>query len=225
MGCTGSYAGVALGGVIKMVSQKKLQDWIEMLQKVYAENKTYLTELDSAIGDADHGINMDRGFTNVRADLSKTDAPDISALLKTVAMTLIRTVGGAAGPLYGTFFLRASTACAGKTELQAADLVAMFEAGLAGVLQRGKAELNDKTMVDALNPALAAMKQALGNGSDVKQIMQQGAAAAEEGMKNTIPMLAKKGRASYLGERSIGHQDPGATSSHLLLKTAVDVWG
>jgi dihydroxyacetone kinase-like protein len=127
--------------------------------------------------------------------------------------------------LYGTFFLRASTACAGKTELQAADLVAMFEAGLAGVLQRGKAELSDKTMVDALHPALAAMKQALGNGSNVKQVLQQGAAAAEEGMKNTIPMLAKKGRASYLGERSIGHQDPGATSSYLLLKTAVDVWG
>jgi len=208
-----------------MVSQKKIRAWIEVLQNVYAENKPYLTELDSAIGDADHGINMDRGFTNVRTDLSRTDPPDISAMLKTVAMTLIRTVGGAAGPLYGTFFLRASTVCAGKTELDAADLVAMFEAGLTGVQQRGKAELNDKTMVDALNPALAAMKQALGNGSDVKQIMQQGAAAAEQGMKNTIPMLALKGRASYLGERSIGHQDPGATSSYLLLKTAADVWG
>ncbi|MBC2709646.1 MAG: dihydroxyacetone kinase subunit L [Desulfosarcina sp.] len=208
-----------------MVSQKKLRAWIEVLQKVYAENRQYLIDLDSAIGDADHGINMDRGFTNVQADLSKTDPPDIGAMLKTVAMTLIRTVGGAAGPLYGTFFLRASTACAGKTELQAADVVAMFEAGLAGVLQRGKAELNDKTMVDALSPALVAMKRALGNGSDFRQIIQQGAAAAEEGMKNTIPMLAKKGRASYLGERSIGHQDPGATSSYLLLKTAVDVWG
>ena len=140
-------------------------------------------------------------------------------------MTLIRTVGGAAGPLYGTFFLRASTACAGKTELQAADVVAMFEAGLAGVVQRGKAELNDKTMVDALTPALAAMKQALDNGSDFKQIMQQGLSAAEQGMKNTIPMLALKGRASYLGERSIGHQDPGATSTYLMLKTAVDAWG
>lgn len=207
-----------------MVSQKKLRAWIEVLQSVYAENKQYLTDLDSAIGDADHGINMDRGFTNVQADLSKTDPPDIGAMLKTVAMTLIRTVGGAAGPLYGTFFLRASTACAGKTELQAADVVAMFEAGLAGVVQRGKAELNDKTMVDALNPALLTMKQALDNGSDFKQIMQQGVAAAEQGMKNTIPMLALKGRASYLGERSIGHQDPGATSSYLMLKTAVDVW-
>ena len=196
-----------------------------MLQKVYAENKQYLTELDSAIGDADHGINMDRGFTNVQADLSNTDPPDIGVMLKTVAMTLIRTVGGAAGPLYGTFFLRASMACTGKTELQAADVVAMFEAGLAGVVQRGKAELNDKTMVDALNPALIAMKKALDNGSDFKQIMRQGASAAEEGMKNTIPMLALKGRASYLGERSIGHQDPGATSSYLMLKTAVDVWG
>lgn len=208
-----------------MVSQEKLRTWIEVLQKVYADNKQYLTDLDSAIGDADHGINMDRGFTNVQADLSKTNPPDIGAMLKTVAMTLIRTVGGAAGPLYGTFFLRASTACAGKTELQAADVVAMFEAGLAGVVQRGKAELNDKTMVDALNPALLAMKQALDNGSDFNQIMQQGVAAAEQGMKNTIPMLALKGRASYLGERSIGHQDPGATSSYLMLKTAVDVWG
>lgn len=207
-----------------MVSQEKLRTWIDVLQKVYADNKQYLTDLDSAIGDADHGINMDRGFTNVQADLSKTDPPDIGAMLKTVAMTLIRTVGGAAGPLYGTFFLRASTVCAGKTELQAADVVAMFEAGLAGVVQRGKAELNDKTMVDALNPALAAMNQALENGSDFKQIMQQGVAAAEQGMKNTIPMLALKGRASYLGERSIGHQDPGATSTYLMLKTAVDAW-
>jgi dihydroxyacetone kinase-like protein len=208
-----------------MVSRDNLLAWVEALQQVYADNKDYLTGLDSAIGDADHGINMNRGFTAVKAELEKTNPQDVSAVLKTVAMALIRTVGGAAGPLYGTFFMRASAVCAGKNELQPADVIVMFEAGLDGVLQRGKAELNDKTMVDALRPALTAMQQALASGSDLKEILQQGVSAAEEGMKNTIPLQAKKGRASYLGERSIGHQDPGATSSYLMLKTAADMWG
>jgi dihydroxyacetone kinase-like protein len=207
-----------------MVNQDNLLAWIEALEQVYTDNKQYLTQLDSAIGDADHGINMDRGFTAVKAELAKAQPQDISATLKTVAMALIRTVGGASGPLYGTFFMRASSVCANKTELQPADVVAMFEAGLDGVLQRGKAELNDKTMVDALTPALTAMKQALANGADLKEILQQGVSAAEAGMKNTVPLQARKGRASYLGERSIGHQDPGATSSYLLLKAAADTW-
>jgi dihydroxyacetone kinase-like protein len=208
-----------------MVSRDNLLAWIKALQQVYNENKEYLTQLDAAIGDADHGINMNRGFTNAQAELEKTNPQDVSAVLKTVAMALIRTVGGAAGPLYGTFFMRASTACANKTELEAADVVALFEAGLEGVLQRGKAELNDKTMVDALTPALTAMKNSLTNGADLTAILQTGTAAAEEGMKNTIPLQARKGRASYLGERSIGHQDPGATSSYLMLKTAAEIWG
>lgn len=207
-----------------MVSRDNLLAWIAALQQVYAENKEYLTRLDSAIGDADHGINMDRGFTAATNELQKTDPQDIQGVLKTVAMALIRTVGGAAGPLYGTFFMRASAACAGKAELQADEVVALFEAGLDGVVQRGKAELNDKTMVDALSPALVAMKQTLANGADLKDILQKGTAAAEEGMKNTIPLQARKGRASYLGARSIGHQDPGATSSYLLLKTAAEIW-
>lgn len=207
-----------------MVSRDNLLAWIAALQQVYAENKEYLTRLDSAIGDADHGINMDRGFTAATNELQKTDPQDIQGVLKTVAMALIRTVGGAAGPLYGTFFMRASAACAGKAELQADEVVALFEAGLDGVVQRGKAELNDKTMVDALSPALVAMKQTLANGADLKEILQKGTAAAEEGMKNTIPLQARKGRASYLGARSIGHQDPGATSSYLLLKTAAEIW-
>ncbi len=207
-----------------MVSRDNLLAWIEALQQVYAENKQYLTELDAAIGDADHGINMNRGFNAAMAELEKTNPQDITSTLKTVAMALIRTVGGAAGPLYGTFFLRASTVCTGKTELEPADVVALFEAGLDGVLQRGKAELNDKTMVDALTPALNSMKQAVEDGASLGEVLQQGTAAAEEGMKNTIPMLAKKGRASYLGERSIGHQDPGATSSYLMLKTAAEIW-
>lgn len=208
-----------------MVSRDNLLAWIEALQKVYSENKQYLTELDSAIGDADHGINMNRGFTNAMKELDSKPAEDITTALKTVAMALIRTVGGAAGPLYGTFFMRASTTCAGKEALEPADVVALFEAGLEGVLQRGKAELNDKTMVDALTPSLNAMKQALDDGAELSQILQRGAAAAEEGMKNTIPLQARKGRASYLGERSIGHQDPGATSSYLMIKAASEVWG
>jgi dihydroxyacetone kinase-like protein len=207
-----------------MVGRDNLLAWLEALQKVYAENKEYLTQLDSAIGDADHGINMNRGFTAVQAELEKSTPADISSILKTVAMTLIRTVGGASGPLYGTFFLRASTTCAGKPELEAADVVAIFEAGLEGVMQRGKAQLEDKTMVDALTPALEAMKEALAGGAALKEVLAKGTAAAEAGMKNTIPLQAKKGRASYLGERSIGHQDPGATSSYLLLKAAAEIW-
>lgn len=207
-----------------MVNRDNLLAWIDSLAQVYAENKQYLTQLDSNIGDADHGINMDRGFQAVKADLAKTDPADISTALKTVAMSLIRTVGGASGPLYGTFFMRASAACANKAELGPADVVALFEAGLEGVLQRGKAELNDKTMVDAQKPALEAMKQALANGDNLQTILRKGAAGAEQGMKNTIPLQARKGRASYLGERSIGHQDPGATSSYLMLKAAADLW-
>ena len=207
-----------------MVNRDNLLAWIDALVQIYAENKQFLTQLDSAIGDADHGINMDRGFQAVKADLAKNNPQDVSAALKTVAMALIRTVGGAAGPLYGTFFMRASAVCANKTELNEADVVALFEAGLEGILQRGKAELNDKTMVDAQTPALNAMKQALADGADLKTILQKGTAAAEEGMKNTIPLQARKGRASYLGERSIGHQDPGATSSYLMIKAAADLW-
>lgn len=208
-----------------MITKKDVLAWINRLQKIYNENKEYLTELDSAIGDADHGINMNRGFTTVKTELEKTPPQDISAALKITAMTLIRTVGGASGPLYGTFFLRASNICTSKTDLQASDVVALFEAGLEGIGQRGKAQLGDKTMVDALMPAVNAMKQALQDGADLRQLLKQGVAAAEKGMEGTIPLQARKGRASYLGERSIGHQDPGATSSYLLLKTALNVWG
>jgi dihydroxyacetone kinase-like protein len=208
-----------------MVDGVAVLSWIKALQAVYAENKQYLTDLDSAIGDADHGINMDRGFTRVVRELEQNTPPDISGMLKTVAMVLIKTVGGAAGPLYGTFFLRAGAACSGKEELDSADIVAMFEAGLEGVVQRGKAGLNDKTMVDALTPGVNRMKQLLADGAGIEEMLQQGAAATQQGMKDTIPMLAKKGRASYLGERSIGHQDPGATSSYLLMEMMSRVLG
>jgi len=206
------------------VTQAALLAWLGALQRAYADNRSYLTDLDAAIGDADHGINMERGFSAVKAELDRAAPADISSTLKTVAGVLLRSVGGASGPLYGTFFLRASAACAGKSQLEAADVVAMVEAGLAGVVQRGRASLADKTMVDALSPAVAAMRAALADGAGLAQILAQGAAAAEQGMKDTIPLQARKGRASYLAERSIGHQDPGATSAWLLLKAAADTW-
>lgn len=207
------------------VRKEDVLAWLEALQQVYAENRQLLTDLDAAIGDADHGINMDRGFTAVKAELGTNVPGDLQSILQAAATVLIRTVGGAAGPLYGTFFLRASMATSGKTELDAANVVAMFQAGIQGVQQRGKAVAGDKTMVDALLPALAAMRKSLEGGAGLARILDEGAAAAEAGMLATIPMQARKGRASYLGERSIGHQDPGATSSYLLLKTADSLWG
>ena len=200
-------------------------EWLAALHRVMAENKELLTDLDAAIGDADHGINMNRGFEAVASELENNPPSDIGAAFKAVAMTLIRTVGGAAGPLYGTFFLRASSTCSGKTELSAAGVVDVFDAGVMGVQQRGKADLNDKTMLDALLPALQAMKGALARGADLAELLQEGASAARAGMDNTVPLQARKGRASYLGERSIGHQDPGATSAYLLIKTASLTWG
>jgi dihydroxyacetone kinase-like protein len=206
------------------VGQPEVLKWLEALQQVYAGNRQQLTELDSAIGDADHGINMDRGFTAVKAELAAHPPADIRSVFQNVATVLIRQVGGAAGPLYGTFFLRAAAACAGKTEIEAADVVALFQAGIEGVGQRGKAVAGDKTMLDALLPALDAMRKGLENGGSLTAILDAGAAAAQAGMLGTIPMQARKGRASYLGARSIGHQDPGATSSYLLLQAAADTW-
>jgi dihydroxyacetone kinase-like protein len=207
-----------------MVSKESVVAWIRALADVYRENRQYLTELDSPIGDADHGINMDRGFQKVLEKLPDAEGKDVGAILKAVGMTLVSTVGGAGGPLYGTLFMRAGMAVDGKEELSPADLLAMFEAALEGVIQRGKAELNDKTMVDALTPAVAALKEAVDKGDSLAEALGKATAAAEAGMKATIPLQARKGRASYLGERSIGHQDPGATSSYLLFKTAAQTW-
>ena len=189
--------------------------WLDALQRVYAENRERLTELDAAIGDADHGINMDRGFTAVKAALAENAPADIGAILKNAAAVLIRTVGGASGPLYGTFFLGAGAAVDGMETFGPAELVKMFEAGIQGIQQRGKAAPGDKTMLDALMPALEALR---------RDGLAAAVAAAEVGMLATVPMQARKGRASYLGPRSIGHQDPGATSAWLLLKTAAEVW-
>jgi dihydroxyacetone kinase-like protein len=148
---------------------------------------------------------------------------DIGSILKTTGMALISSVGGAGGPLYGTLFMRAGTAVDGKQQLTDEDVVVLLQAAVDGVVQRGKAQLGDKTMVDVLVPAVEAFKQAVEEESETIAALQRAVTAAEEGMKDTIPMLAKKGRASYLGERSIGHQDPGATSSYLILRALFDV--
>ena len=200
--------------------------WIRAFADAIAENKDSLTDLDSAIGDADHGINMNRGMTAVMAKLDGggSDA-DVGALLKTVGMTLVSSVGGAGGPLYGTLFLRLGAAADGKDELTDQDWVSMVAAGVEGVQSRGKAEPNDKTMVDALIPARDALAAAVAAGEPFADALRAAAAAAEEGMKATIPLVARKGRASYLGERSAGHQDPGATSSWLLMRTAAETFG
>ncbi|MFQ5340161.1 MAG: dihydroxyacetone kinase subunit DhaL [Anaerolineae bacterium] len=195
---------------------------IESIAQVLKENRDYLTELDAAIGDADHGINMDRGFIAVMQKLPSVQDKDIGTILKTVGMTLVSTVGGAGGPLYGTFFMRAGMSLGDKTEMDIHDFAAALEAARDGVVARGKANLEDKTMVDAITPALEALKEAVADGADSLTALHRMTDAAEEGMKHTIPMLAKRGRASYLGERSIGHQDPGATSSYLILKTITE---
>ena len=199
-------------------------NWVKEVARVLGENSTYLTQLDAAIGDADHGANMDRGFKAVMNKMPEISDKDIGTIFKTIGMTLISTVGGAGGPLYGTFFLQAGMKTAGKMELNLADWTEALEAALGGVIMRGKAELGDKTMVDALTPAVAALKQALQDNQPINQALELCAQAAQQGMEGTIPLVARKGRASYLGERSAGHQDPGATSSHLVLKAAADTW-
>ena len=206
------------------IKQEDVVRWIKASADVLHENRDYLTKLDAAIGDADHGANMDRGF---RAVISKADEfadKDIGTIFKTVGMTLLSTVGGAGGPLYGTFFLQMGMKTAGKMELSLEDWTTALEAAVNGVVMRGKAELGDKTMVDALTPAVSALRQSLSDSQPINQALERSAEAARKGMEGTTPLVARKGRASYLGERSAGHQDPGATSSFLILKAAADTW-
>ncbi len=207
-----------------MLNTEDFLHWIERCAELIAVNRDYLVELDAAIGDADHGANMDRGFQAILQKLAHETPPDIGTLLKTVAMTLISTVGGAAGPLYGTFFLQMATKLAGKQEIDLEELAVALEAAVQGVQQRGKAEAGDKTMVDSLLPAVRALRQSLADGASFSLAVQKAAQAAETGMKETTPLVARKGRASYLGERSAGHQDPGATSAYLLLQAAAETW-
>jgi phosphoenolpyruvate---glycerone phosphotransferase subunit DhaL len=203
------------------VTSEQVRDWIRRFADVVSEHRTELVRLDTAIGDGDHGTNMDRGMKKAVEKLDSTDGGDIGADLKAVGMALVSSVGGAAGPLYGTLFLQMGSASAGKDELDLDGWTAAVEAGVNGVKARGKAEPGDKTMIDAWLPALDALRE----GGDLGEALERSATAAEEGMKATTPMEARKGRASYLGPRSVGHQDPGATSTYLLLRAAADTLG
>ncbi len=204
-----------------MLTSAQVAEWIEKTAAVMAENREYLTQLDAAIGDADHGNNMDRGYKAALERLSAED--DVGAILKSVAMALISKVGGAAGPLYGTMFLQAANAFAGKTTLSEEDVELLLERSVDGIKMRGRAEQGEKTILDSLIPAYESFQAARRNGTDLAGCLAAATDAAEAGMAATIPLIAKKGRASYLGERSIGHQDPGATSAYLIVKTLRDV--
>ena len=201
-----------------------LDRWVRAFAAAVADNEETLTRLDSAIGDADHGANMRRGLKAVVAKLDEAAPAGPAALLKQAGMTMVSTVGGASGPLYGTFFLRMAAAVGDAGTLDQAGFAAALRAGVDGVVARGKAEAGDKTMYDALAPAVDALDAALG-GEDTSGALQAAADAAAHGRDATTPMQARKGRASYLGERSVGHQDPGATSAALLLQAAADTLG
>jgi phosphoenolpyruvate---glycerone phosphotransferase subunit DhaL len=207
-----------------LVDVEALDRWIREFAGQVAAHKELLTQLDAAIGDADHGANMDRGMTAVVAALDGSPPANAALLLKQVGMTLVSTVGGASGPLYGTFFLRMATASGEVTALDGQAFAKALRAGLEGVVSRGKAEAGDKTMYDALAPAVEALEGALSAAAPLTEALTEAlraaTRAAEDGRDATIAMLARKGRASYLGERSVGHQDPGATSAALLVAAA-----
>jgi dihydroxyacetone kinase-like protein len=200
------------------VTRDTVLDWMRRFAAEMAEHREELVKLDTAIGDGDHGTNMDRGMRKAMEKLEQDELPDPGAVLKATAMTLVSTVGGAAGPLYGTLFLQMGTAMAGQEEVDLPAYAAAWRKGLEGVQMRGKAEAGDKTMVDALIPAVEALESA----QDLDSGLQDAADAAQRGMQATIPLVARKGRASYLGERSKDHQDPGATSTYYLYKSAAE---
>ena len=206
-----------------MFSVAQAVAWVRSTASVIEDNAGDLTRLDSAIGDGDHGTNMNRGFKAAVQRLDGLEAEDFSSLFKAVGMALIGKVGGASGPLYGSLFLGMAKELGDAAEVEDQRLAAALRAGYDSVVARGKAQLEDKTMLDAWHPALVTLDDALAGGKELGPALDEAAASAEAGMKATIPMIARKGRASYLGERSRDHQDPGATSTHLILKTLADV--
>ena len=192
--------------------------WMNRCAEALAAAQDELTALDTAIGDGDHGLNMQRGFAKVKEKLAAEAGKDLGSLSKTVGMTLLSSVGGASGPLYGTFFIKAATALNGKNEADLPTLAQAIADGSSGLIARGQAAVGDKTMVDVWQPVSAALTQAATSGADLKAVLQAAAETAQQQAEATIPLVAKKGRASYLGERSAGHKDPGAASSALLLR-------
>ncbi|POZ89584.1 dihydroxyacetone kinase [Petrotoga halophila DSM 16923] len=203
------------------ITSEKIKDIFIKIADVLIENKNYLTELDAAIGDADHGINMARGFTKVKEKIEPNGFKNNSDLVKTVAMTLISTVGGASGPLYGTAFLNISKVIP-DSDFDIDSLINIGETVIEGIQRLGKAQQGEKTMLDTIIPVVNSLRESKGKGLSLERALEECKKAAEEGMKATIPLQATKGRASYLGERSKGHQDPGATSSYLIIKVIVD---
>lgn len=206
------------------MTKAQLLAWIDKQNAVFCDKKEYLTDLDAAIGDADHGINMNRGFAKVMEKLPTVADKDLPTILKTVGMTLMSSVGGASGPLYGTFWMKGAMALDGKAEMTTADFKAFLEAAVGGIVQRGRPELGDKTMYDLWGPVLAAVKAA-DDTAPLAEVVAAALPVAEAALAATIPLQARKGRASYLGERSIGHPDPGATSSLYMLQTLQEVLG
>ena len=206
------------------MTKAQLLAWIDKQNAVFLDKKEYLTDLDAAIGDADHGINMNRGFAKVMEKLPTVADKDLPTILKTVGMTLMSSVGGASGPLYGTFWMKGAMALDGKTEMTTADFKAFLEAAVGGIVQRGRPELGDKTMYDLWGPVLAAVKAA-DDATPLAEVVAAALPVAEAALAATIPLQARKGRASYLGERSIGHPDPGATSSLYMLQTLREALG
>jgi phosphoenolpyruvate---glycerone phosphotransferase subunit DhaL len=206
-----------------MFSGEQALAWVRRTAQVVEENAAALTRLDAAIGDGDHGTNMARGFRAVLQRLDGLADKDFSSVFRAVSMALIGKVGGAAGPLYGSFYLGMGKQLGATEEASDADLAAALRAGYDSVVARGKAQVGDKTMLDAWDPALRALDEAISEGVELGPALDRATAAAEEGVKATIPLIARKGRASYLGARSRNHQDPGATSSHLILEALADV--
>lgn len=205
-----------------MADSAKVLEIIKAIGLKMEAEKEYLTELDQPIGDSDHGINLARGFGAVEGKLDSLEGKDIGTILKTVGMTLVSTVGGASGPLYGTAYMKAGMTMVGKNEISVDDFLAMMQAAVEGVMQRGHATVEEATMLDAMVPSLDAMKRAASDGTSVKEMLDAGVKAAWAGAEHTKDLVATKGRASYVGERGLGHQDPGATSYSYMLEVVAD---
>ena len=205
-----------------MLTCELATQWIFKSADILSEKKDYLTALDAAIGDADHGLNMHRGFNKVKDKLEENPSETLEGLFKLTGMTLLSSVGGVSGPLYGTLFIKFSQYCENKDELSLEELFTLFERGVEGVSERGKAQLEDKTMLDVLIPVSKVLKSALNENLSFEDFCAKVVDVAEDAMNDTVGLRAKKGRASYLGERSVGHQDPGATSSYYLIKTLME---
>ncbi|BEO63248.1 MULTISPECIES: dihydroxyacetone kinase subunit DhaL [Serratia] len=207
------------------LTKQQVVDWLMRCGEVFSRERDFLTQLDTEIGDADHGLNMNRGFNKVVEKLPSVADKDIGFILKNTGMTLLSSVGGASGPLFGTFFIRAAQAANAKQSLDLTELHQVMQEGVEGVVMRGKAEPGDKTMCDVWWPVVASLGQSAQQNLSVAEALQRAADSAERAVESTITMQARKGRASYLGERSIGHQDPGATSVMLMMKTLAEVAG